>query len=142
MARVTVEDCIKQITNRFELIVAASQRAREISNGVEIYVERDNDKNPVVALREIANESVTPSDLQERFIRSLQKVSISNKDEDEDEDNSIENEFAAYINESALSSNEEEPDKENLSVIKNTDSTKNRDDHFEDISEDLVKNEE
>ena len=141
MARVTVEDCIKQITNRFELIVAASQRAREISNGVEIYVERDNDKNPVVALREIANESVTPSDLQERFIRSLQKVSI-NKDEDEDEDSSIENEFAAYINESALSSNEEEPDKENLSVIKNTDSIKNRDDHFEDISEDLVKNEE
>ena len=141
MARVTVEDCIKQITNRFELIIAASQRAREISNGVEIYVERDNDKNPVVALREIANESVTPSDLQERFIRSLQKVSI-NKDEDEDEDSSIENEFAAYINESALSSNEEEPDKENLSVIKNTDSIKNRDDHFEDISEDLVKNEE
>ena len=57
-------------------------------------------------------------------------------------DSSIENEFAAYINESALSSNEEEPDKENLSVIKNTDSIKNRDDHFEDISEDLVKNEE
>ena len=141
MARVTVEDCIKQITNRFELIIAASQRAREISNGVEIYVERNNDKNPVVALREIANESLTPSDLQERFIRSLQKVSI-NKDEDEDEDSSIENEFAAYINESALSSNEEEPDKENLSVIKNTDSIKNRDDHFEDISEDLVKNEE
>ena len=141
MARVTVEDCIKLITNRFELIIAASQRAREISNGVEIYVERNNDKNPVVALREIANESLTPSDLQERFIRSLQKVSI-NKDEDEDEDSSIENEFAAYINESALSSNEEEPDKENLSVIKNTDSIKNRDDHFEDISEDLVKNEE
>ena len=73
MARVTVEDCIKKIPNRFDLVVAAAQRSREISNGVAIEIERDNDKNPVVSLREIACEAVDAESLQERFIRSMQK---------------------------------------------------------------------
>ncbi|MDC3072217.1 DNA-directed RNA polymerase subunit omega, partial [bacterium] len=85
MARVTVEDCIKKIPNRFDLVVAAAQRSREISNGIPIEVERDNDKNPVVSLREIATEAVDAESLQERFIRSMQKNLI--KEESGFEDN-------------------------------------------------------
>ena len=73
MARVTVQDCIKKVPNRFDLVVAAAQRSREISNGMPIEIERDNDKNPVVSLREIAEDAIDPSTLQERFIRSMQK---------------------------------------------------------------------
>jgi DNA-directed RNA polymerase subunit omega len=73
MARVTVEDCIDKVENRFELVLLASHRARLISSGAPITVPRDNDKNPVVALREIAEESVATEDLKEEFIHSLQK---------------------------------------------------------------------
>ena len=73
MARVTVEDCIEKIPNRFELVLAAAHRARMISSGGQITVDRDNDKNPVVALREIAEETVAPEDLKEDLIHSLQK---------------------------------------------------------------------
>ena len=73
MARVTVEDCIDKVENRFELILVASHRARMISSGSKITVERDNDKNPVVALREIAETTVSPGDLKEDLIHSLQK---------------------------------------------------------------------
>ena len=101
MARVTVEDCIKKIPNRFDLILAASQRSREISNGIPIEVERDNDKNPVVSLREIAGDAVDPNTLQERFIRSMQKNII--KDEVvSDEETSLEDEFSAYLNEASV----------------------------------------
>lgn len=73
MARVTVEDCIDKVSNRFELVLLASHRARTISAGAQIAVERDNDKNPVVALREIADEKVIADDLREDFIHSMQK---------------------------------------------------------------------
>ena len=73
MARVTVEDCIDKIDNRFELVLLSSHRARQISSGSEITIDRDNDKNPVVALREIADETLSPGDLKEDFIHSLQK---------------------------------------------------------------------
>ena len=73
MARVTVEDCIDKIENRFELVLLAGHRARQISSGGEITVPRDNDKNPVVALREIAEETLSPGDLEEDLIHSLQK---------------------------------------------------------------------
>lgn len=73
MARVTVEDCIDKIENRFELVLIASHRARMIASGSSITVDRDNDKNPVVALREIASSTLTPEDLKEDFIQSLQK---------------------------------------------------------------------
>jgi len=69
MARVTVEDCIDKVDNRFELVLLASHRARQISQGSQITIDRDNDKNPVVALREIADETLSPDDL----IHSLQK---------------------------------------------------------------------
>lgn len=73
MARVTVEDCVDKIDNRFELVLLAGHRARQISSGGEITVPRDNDKNPVVALREIAEETLSPGDLEEDLIHSLQK---------------------------------------------------------------------
>jgi DNA-directed RNA polymerase subunit omega len=73
MARVTVEDCIDKVDNRFELVLLASHRARMIASGSPITVDRDRDKNPVVALREIAAETITPDDLKEEFIHSLQR---------------------------------------------------------------------
>jgi len=73
MARVTVEDCIDKVENRFDLVLLASHRARTISSGAPITVERDNDKNPVVALREIAETTISPEDLKEELVHSLQK---------------------------------------------------------------------
>ncbi|AZO55566.1 DNA-directed RNA polymerase subunit omega [Mesorhizobium sp. B2-1-8] len=73
MARVTVEDCIDKVDNRFELVLLAGHRARQISQGAQITVPRDNDKNPVIALREIADETLSPDDLKEDLIHSLQK---------------------------------------------------------------------
>lgn len=73
MARVTVEDCVDKVENRFELVLLAGHRARQISQGAAITVDRDNDKNPVVALREIADETLSPDDLKEDLIHSLQK---------------------------------------------------------------------
>lgn len=73
MARVTVEDCIDKVENRFELVMLASHRSRMISSGSPLTVDRDNDKNPVVALREIAEQTVSPEDLKEDLIHSMQK---------------------------------------------------------------------
>src|SRR6516164_6519530 len=73
MARVTVEDCIDKVENRFDLVLLASHRARLVSSGAQIAVERDNDKNPVVALREIAEKAISPEDLKEELVHSLQK---------------------------------------------------------------------
>ena len=73
MARVTVEDCIDKVENRFELVLLASHRARMVSSGAQITIDRDNDKNPVVALREIADQTISPGDLKEDLIHSLQK---------------------------------------------------------------------
>jgi DNA-directed RNA polymerase subunit omega len=84
MARVTVEDCVDKVPNRFELVLLAAQRARTISSGVPITVERDNDKNPVIALREIADETVPVDDLRESMVRSMQRhVEVDEPGEDE-----------------------------------------------------------
>lgn len=88
MARVTVEDCVDKVTNRFDLVLLAAQRAREISGGAELTIDRDRDKNPVVALREIADETVQPEDLKESLVGSLQKVQVDD-DEMPDEIGSI-----------------------------------------------------
>ncbi|MAH83658.1 MAG: DNA-directed RNA polymerase subunit omega [Rhodospirillaceae bacterium TMED8] len=84
MARVTVEDCVDKIPNRFDLVMMAAQRARNVSAGAELTLERDNDKNPVIALREIADESVALDELEEGLIRGLQ--SFVEMDEPEDEE--------------------------------------------------------
>ena len=81
MARVTVEDCVDKIPNRFDLVLAAAQRARQISGGAELTIDRDRDKNPVVALREIAEQTVRPDQLQESIVSGLQKVQIDDDDE-------------------------------------------------------------
>ncbi len=73
MARVTVEDCIEKVDNRFDLVLMAAHRARMISAGAAITVDRDNDKNPVVSLREIGDGAISPEDLREDLIHSLQK---------------------------------------------------------------------
>ena len=82
MARVTVEDCIDKVVNRFELVMVAAQRARKIGSGAPLTIERDNDKNPVVSLREIAGETVEVEDLKEELVRSHQRM-VAFEEEDE-----------------------------------------------------------
>tara|TARA_R110002124_G_scaffold241494_2_gene406732 strand:- start:189 stop:602 length:414 start_codon:yes stop_codon:yes gene_type:complete len=83
MARVTVEDCILKVPNRFELVLLSSQRAREIGSGAALTIDRDNDKNPVVALREIADETVALPELKESMIKGHQKVIEVEEDEED-----------------------------------------------------------
>ena len=128
MARVTVEDCIEKVENRFELIIAASQRAREISNGVQIEVDKDNDKNTVISLREIGDGAITYDDLKERSLKSIQKVVINN---DEDEENDLEEEFSNYLNQEDADQN-----------LNPTNFFKNTEDSFEDVSDELIRKEE
>ena len=85
MARITVEDCIEKINNRFDLVVFAVQRGREISAGDQITIERDNDKNTVVSLREIAESTVDVKELKENLILSMQKQIVEEENENEDE---------------------------------------------------------
>ncbi len=134
MARVTVEDCVKKIPNRFDLVIAAAQRSREISNGIAIEVDRDNDKNPVVSLREIASEAVDAESLQERFIRSMQKNLIK-EDNEIEEEASLEEEFAAYLNETNSETNIN-----NDFVVNKT--LQEDEGSFEDVSEEMIKNED
>src|ERR1035437_1982413 len=102
MARVTVEDCVLKVPNRFELILAASQRAREIGSGAAIMVERDNDKNPVVSLREIADTDISIESLIESLIKNHQKIIEIEEDEEEIIDvMEGENEWAAVATEAA-----------------------------------------
>jgi DNA-directed RNA polymerase subunit omega len=89
MARVTVEDCIVRIPNRFDLVLAAAQRSREISAGESITIDRDNDKNPVVALREIAEDTVNTGDLAEALVKNLQKHVEVDEPEDDDMESRI-----------------------------------------------------
>ena len=87
MARVTVEDCIEKIPNRFDLVLAAAQRARHISTGNPLTIDRDNDKNPVVALREIADETIDPDKLRDDIVNGLQKLTNNELVEDEEDEN-------------------------------------------------------
>ena len=143
MARVTVEDCVKKIPNRFDLVVAAAQRSREISNGVPIEVERDNDKNPVVSLREIASDAVDAESLQERFIRSMMKNLIKKEDNNVEDEVSLEEEFAAYLNETNTDSTTNSTTDSNI----NQDLTINKNKHedeglFVDVPDEFIKNED
>ena len=134
MARVTVEDCVKKIPNRFDLVIAAAQRSREISNGIAIEVDRDNDKNPVVSLREIATEAVDVDSLQERFIRSMQK-NLINEENNVEEDETLAEEFAAYLNDTK----NESLNNQEITFNKNKNDEEGA---FIDISDDLIKNED
>ncbi|HVI98222.1 MAG TPA: DNA-directed RNA polymerase subunit omega [Sphingomonas sp.] len=80
MARVTVEDCVDKVSNRFDLVLFAAQRARQISGGADLTLDRDRDKNPVVALREIAEQTIKPRQLEEAVVSGLQKVQVDEDD--------------------------------------------------------------
>jgi DNA-directed RNA polymerase subunit omega len=134
MARVTVQDCITKIPNRFDLVLAAAQRSREISNGIPIEIERNNDKNPVVSLREIAEEAVDPNTLQERFIRSMQK-NIIKEEVVSEEETSLEDEFSAYLNEASA----DKIDNPNLVINK---SKSEGEGSFDDVSQELLRKED
>lgn len=82
MARVTVEDCVQQVPNRFDLVLLAAHRARVLSSGAPLLLDRDNDKNPVVALREIAESALAPDELDEELVQSLQKQVETEEGED------------------------------------------------------------
>ena len=88
MARVTVEDCVDKVPNRFDLVLLAAQRAREISGGSELTLDRDRDKNPVVALREIAEQTIKPKELSESLVTGLQKI-LPDDEDDADEIGSL-----------------------------------------------------
>lgn len=110
MARVTVEDCIRKVNNRFELVMLAAQRARRIGSGAGLTVDRDNDKNPVVALREIADETIDVAELQEELVQSQQRVIEMDDSDDviemmegEEEWNSIVDQVAAEERKKAMS---------------------------------------
>lgn len=108
MARVTVEDCVLQVPNRFELVMLAAHRARALSSGAELAVERDRDKNPVVALREIAEEKVELDSLHESLVKSLQKRVEPDRPEEEVMD-LMSSEQQNWIN-TAMDSDEDEGD--------------------------------
>ncbi len=135
MARVTVEDCIEKIPNRFDLVLAAAQRARHISTGNPLTIDRDNDKNPVVALREIANETIDPDKLRDDIVNGLQK--LTNNEFVEDEENDI---LEDNTSEDNYTINDE------LSEFKiNNDSNDVQDkiNHgFHDVDENLIKSED
>ena len=132
MARVTVEDCIEKIPNRFDLVLAAAQRARHISTGNPLTIDRDNDKNPVVALREIAEETIDPDILRDDIVNGLQKLTNNELVEDEEdenhEDNSLEDNYT--IN-------------DELSDLKMSNDVQNKiNPGFHDVDENLIKSED
>ena len=131
MARVTVEDCIEKIPNRFDLVLGAAQRARNISTGNPLTIDRDNDKNPVVALREIAEETIDPDFLRDEIIRSLQKLSnpeISEDDDDENLDETLEKQYSI---------------EDELTDFKNTNDVNDKiENGFQDVDESLIKSED
>lgn len=100
MARVTVEDCILEIPNRFDLVMIAGQRARDISAGGQLTIDRDNDKNPVVSLREIADKTVDLGSLQEALVRGLQRI-VEDDGPEEDDMSALEADGGAAVEEAA-----------------------------------------
>lgn len=110
MARVTVEDCVEVIPNRFELVMIAARRARELSAGASMTIDRKNDRNPVVALREIAEQTISVDDLKDSLIRSLQRVSFTDASDEE-----LESEFLDAFS-SSLSSLQDDDEGEDIST--------------------------
>ena len=135
MARVTVEDCIEKIPNRFDLVLAAAQRARHISTGNPLTIDRDNDKNPVVALREIADETIDPDKLKDDIVNGLQKLTKNELVEDEDdenfEDNKLEDNYTINDELSEFKMNNDSNDVQNKINP-----------GFHDVDENLIKSED
>jgi DNA-directed RNA polymerase subunit omega len=123
MARVTVEDCIRVVPNRFDLVLLASQRGRQIAAGSPLTVERDNDKNPVVALREIAEQTVSLDELQESLISGLQKHLPGDEFEEEElmellaEENAYAGEIAHELEVKDMGMDDDETDDEDDGLL-------------------------
>ena len=133
MARVTVEDCIDKIPNRFDLVLASAQRARNISTGNPLTIDRDNDKNPVVALREIALETIDPDFLRDEIVKGLQKLSNPAISENEEE-------FFEESTEDKYTIEDELTDFKNTPL--SSDSSETLKTGFQDVDEDLIKSED
>ena len=135
MARVTVEDCIEKIPNRFDLVLAAARRARDISTGNPLTIDRDNDKNPVVALREIADETIDPDKLRDDIVKGLQKLTNLELHEDEEDENlegnSLEDDYSIDDELSGIKLNNDSLDVRN-----------NINPGFHDVDENLIKSED
>ena len=135
MARVTVEECIEKIPNRFDLVLAAAQRARDISTGNPLTIDRDNDKNPVVALREIASETIDPDYLRDQIVRGLQKLSnpelIDDEQDENEEDDLLENQYSINDELEEFKTNQSSQDIHNDSNS-----------GFQDVDENLIKSED
>ena len=135
MARVTVEDCIEKIPNRFDLVLAAAQRARDISTGNPLTIDRDNDKNPVVALREIASETIDPDYLRDEIVRGLQKLSnpelVDDEQDENEEDDFLENQYSINDELEEFKTNQSSQDIHNDSKS-----------GFQDVDENLIKSED
>ena len=135
MARVTVEDCIEKIPNRFDLVLAAAQRARDISTGNPLTIDRDNDKNPVVALREIASETIDPDYLRDEIVRGLQKLSnpelVDDEQDENEEDDLLENQYSINDELEEFKTNQSSQDIHNDSNS-----------GFQDVDENLIKSED
>jgi len=135
MARVTVEDCIKRIKNRFDLVIAAADRTRQISQGAEIAVERDNDKNTVVALREIAKDAIDLTNLRESLIKKHQLVSEVGS-EDDIEITDLMKQEQKWVSDAESSQMKQEIKDDHLNIISEESVASQSDsDVFEDISE-------
>jgi DNA-directed RNA polymerase subunit omega len=114
MARVTVEDCVLKIPNRFELVMTAAQRARDVAAGAGLTIARDNDKNPVVALREIADETVDYAELEETLIKGLQRyVETDEPEEDEMDVQALALDVSGEI---SIANDDDEIDEDELTV--------------------------
>ena len=133
MARVTVEDCIDKIPNRFDLVLASAQRARNISTGNPLTIDRDNDKNPVVALREIALETIDPNFLRDEIVKGLQKLSNPVISENEDE-------LLEEISEDNYTIEDELTDFKNTHL--SNDPSEIKKNGFQDVDEGLIKSED
>jgi DNA-directed RNA polymerase subunit omega len=129
MARVTVEDCLAIVPNPFELVMAAAQRARDVGAGAALTVPRDNDKNPVIALREIAEQKVLVADLKEEIVRGLQRYGRPDAPADEDDEMSfgndslivVEDELAGGFNVSSADDDDDDDLDEEFSASSNPD---------------------
>ena len=135
MARVTVEDCIEKIPNRFDLVLAAAQRARHISTGNPLTIDRDNDKNPIVALREIAGETIDPDKLRDDIVNGLQKLTntefVEDKEDENLEDNRLEDNYSINDELNEFKMNNDSHDLQNKINS-----------GFQDVDENLIKSED
>ena len=135
MARVTVEDCIEKIPNRFDLVLAAAQRARDITTGNPLTIDRDNDKNPVVALREIADETIDPEKLRDDLVKGLQKLTnpefVENDEDDNIDNNRLEDNYTINDELNDFKMNNDSHDVQNKINP-----------GFQDVDENLIKSED